>query len=118
MQQTQVRRTDRSAFYTKRTGPLVAVVSGAISPSEAKSLLASVNYEADVTWNQATHLTRNNNLGSLLVNVVLLLSALLAVSLAAGVAFGGVRLLARKFFPDRLFDRTQDVEIIRLNLRK
>ncbi len=108
----------RSAFYTKRTGPLVAVVSGAISTAEAKSLLASVNYEADVTWNQATRLTRNNNLGSLLVNVVLLLSALLAVSLAAGVAFGGVRLLARKFFPDRLFDRTQDVEIIRLNLRK
>jgi Family of unknown function (DUF6599) len=108
----------RSSYYTKRTGPLIAVVSGATSPAEARSLLASVNYEADVTWNQATHLTKSNNLGGLLVNVVLLLSALLAISLAAGVAFGGVRILAKKFFPDRVFDRTQDVEIIRLNLRK
>jgi len=108
----------RAAYYTKRTGPLVAIVSGAVSPSEARSLLASVNYEVDVTWNQATRLTKSNNLGSLLVNVVLLLSGLLAVSLAAGVAFGGVRILAKKFFPDRVFDRTQDVEIIRLNLRK
>ena len=108
----------RSAYYTKRTGPLIAIVSGSVSPSDAKSLLASVNYEADVTWNQATHLTRSNNLGSLLVNVVLLLSVLLGISLAAGVAFGGLRILAKKFFPDRVFDRTQDVEIIRLNLRK
>ena len=81
-------------------------------------MLASVNYEADVTWNQATQLTKSNNLGSLLVNVVLLLSGVLAISLAAGVAFGGVRILAKKFFPDRVFDRTQDVEIIRLNLRR
>lgn len=108
----------RSGYYTKRTGPLIAVVSGSVSPADARALLASVNYEADVTWNQATHLTKSNNLGSLLVNVVLLLSALLAISIAAGVAFGGVRILAKKFFPDRVFDRTQDVEIIRLNLRK
>ncbi|HLH05906.1 MAG TPA: DUF6599 family protein [Terriglobales bacterium] len=108
----------KPAYYTKRTGPLVAIVSGAISPAEAQSLLASVNYEADVTWNQATHLTKGNNLGSLLVNVVLLTSVLLGISIAAGIAFGGVRILAKKFFPDRVFDRTQDVEIIRLDLRK
>jgi Family of unknown function (DUF6599) len=108
----------RSAYYTKRTGPLIAVVSGSVSPADARALLASVNYEADVTWNQATRLTKSNNLGSLLVNVVLLLSGLLAISIAAGIAFGGLRILAKKFFPDRVFDRTQDVEIIRLNLRK
>ena len=93
----------RAAYYTKRTGPLIAIVSGAVSPSEARSLLASVNYEADVTWNQATHLTRSNNLGSLLVNVVLLLSGLLAISLAAGVAFGGVRILAEEILPGPSF---------------
>lgn len=107
----------KPSYFTKRSGPLVAVVSGDISPAEAQSLLASVNYEADVTWNQATRLTRNNNLGSLLINVVLLLGVLLAVSIAAGIAFGGARMLLKKFFPDRVFDRSQDVEIIRLDLR-
>jgi len=36
-------------FYYKRTGPIVAAVNGDIPASEAQSLLASVNYDADVT---------------------------------------------------------------------
>src|SRR6185437_2365677 len=42
------------AFYFRRSGPIVAVVNGNIPSSEAESLLASVNYDADVTWNQPT----------------------------------------------------------------
>ena len=34
-----------------------------------------------------------------------------------GLAFGGVRIVAKKFFPDRVFDRPEDVEVIRLNLK-
>src|SRR6185437_8256860 len=41
-------------YYFKRSGPFVAVVNGSIPVDEAQSLLASVNYDADVTWNQPT----------------------------------------------------------------
>ncbi|HJX85500.1 MAG TPA: DUF6599 family protein, partial [Candidatus Angelobacter sp.] len=41
-------------FYFKRTGPIVALVNGQVSASEAESLLASVNYDAQVTMNQPT----------------------------------------------------------------
>jgi len=103
-------------FLTKRSGPLVAIVTGAISPREAKSLLASVNYDAEVTWNERTGLSPRDNAGSLIVGVVLLTFIILGLALVAGIAFGGVRILLKRLFPDRIFDRSRDVEIIELKL--
>ncbi|MGI9104536.1 MAG: DUF6599 family protein [Terriglobales bacterium] len=104
-------------YLTRRSGPLVAIVTGAITPREAKSLLASVNYDAEVTWNQSTGLGKHENVGGLLVGVVVLTGMILGLALVAGIAFGGVRILAKRMFPDRVFDRSRDVEIIELNLR-
>jgi hypothetical protein len=104
-------------FLTKRSGPLLAIITGAISPRESKSLLASVNYDAEVTWNQRTGLSPRDNVGGLLVGVVLLTGVILALALVAGIAFGGVRIIAKRLFPDTIFDRPQDVEIIELKLR-
>ncbi len=57
-------------FSDKRTGFIVAVVSGSISESDAKYLLDQVNYEANVTWNQRTDNRDVHDLSSLVVNVV------------------------------------------------
>lgn len=105
-------------YYAKRTGPVVVVVSGSISSGEAKSLLASVSYDASVTWNQNTFFDKKNNLGNLLFNIILLVILILVMAIVAGFAFGGVRLIAKRWFPDRVFDRSQDVDIIRLNIGK
>jgi hypothetical protein len=104
-------------FLTKRSGPLLAIVSGAISLREAKSLLASVNYDAEVTWNERTGLSPRDNLGTLLGGIVLLTAIIIGMALVAGIAFGGIRILAKRLFPDRVFDRSRDVEIIELKLR-
>ena len=103
-------------MFEKRTGPIVVVVAGPLSESEAKSLLASVNYDADVTWNENTYLTKKDNLANLLVNVIILCFIIIGFALVVGVAFGGIRILAKRFFPDRVFDRRQDVEFISLHL--
>jgi hypothetical protein len=103
-------------MFEKRTGPIVVVAAGPLSESEAKSLLASVNYDADVTWNENTYLTKKDNLANLLVNVIILCFIIIGFALVVGVAFGGVRILAKRFFPERIFDRRQDVEFISLHL--
>ncbi len=108
----------RPAFSAKRSGPLVAVVTGEATAEEARSLLAAVNYDAEVTWNENTFLSKRDNIGNLLLAIFTLVGFLLAFALVMGVAFGGVRILAKRYFPDRVFDRSQDVEIIQLNLRK
>ena len=104
-------------FYFKRTGPLLAAVNGNIPESEAQSLLASVNYDADVTWNQPTKPNPRDNIGSILVAIITLIGMILLVALILGFAFGGVRIIAKKFYPDRFFDRPEDVEIIQLDLK-
>ncbi len=106
---------DPATIFDKRTGPILVVVSGPISPSDAKSILASVNYEADVTWNKNTYFSRKDDPGSLLVNVIYLSAIIGAFSIVSGIAFGGIRILAKRFFPDKIFDRPE-MELISLHL--
>jgi hypothetical protein len=105
-------------LYSKRTGPMVAVLTGAISENEAKTLLASVNWDADITWNQNTHYDKRDNIGYLLVNVIMLIGILFGLMIVAGLVFFGFRLTVKKYFPDRVFDRPEDVDIIQLNIGK
>ncbi|HXE89751.1 MAG TPA: DUF6599 family protein [Terriglobales bacterium] len=100
---------------TRRSGPLVAVVSG-VTPGDAQPLLAAVNYDADITWNENTFLSPRDNIGNLLLAIFVLIGFILLFALVAGVAFGGVRIFVKRLFPGRVFDRPQEMEIIRLNL--
>jgi hypothetical protein len=102
--------------FDKRSGPLVIVATGAISQSEAQSLLSAVNYDADVTWNENTHFTRKDNLANLLVNIIILCGILIGFALVVGVAFGGLRVLIQRLLPERIFDRPEVVEFISLHL--
>lgn len=107
---------DVGPFYDKRSGPLLAIVSGPISQNEARTLLGSVSYDADVTWNQNTFFDKKNNIGNLIVNVILLCGILVGLMLVAGMAFGGLRIAIRRLFPGRLIDRPDQVEFISLHL--
>jgi hypothetical protein len=105
-----------SPLAARRTGPIVVVAAGPLSESEAKSLVASVNYEADVTWNENTHFTRKDNVANLLVNIIVLSGIICGLALVAGVAFGGIRILVKRYWPERVFDRPDEMEFISLHL--
>src|SRR5579864_2775464 len=104
------------SMLVRRSGPLLAIVTGAIGSSEAKELFSSVNYEADVTWNEATSLSKRDNIGNLIVAVFALIGIILLISLIFGIFFGGIRILMKRLFPDRVFDRPEQVEIIQLHI--
>jgi hypothetical protein len=103
-------------FFDKRTGPIVAIAAGPLSQSDAQTLLGAVNYEASVTWNENTYFDKKNNIANLLVNIILLCMLVGAISLAAGVAFGGARVLLRRYFPGPVFGRADQTEFISLDL--
>ncbi len=103
-------------FFAKRTGPIVAIAAGQLSQSDAQTLLGAVNYEASVTWNENTYFDKKNNIANLLVNIILLCMIVGAVSLAAGVAFGGARVLLRRYFPGPVFGRANQTDFISLHL--
>ena len=54
----ELRDLNGGPIFDKRTGPMVVIATGAISPGEARALLSAVNYEADVTWNENTYKAR------------------------------------------------------------
>ncbi len=99
-------------FFDKRTGPILAILAGPLSESDAQTLLGAVNYQASVTWNENTYFDKKNNIANLLVNIILLCIVIGAVSLAAGVAFGGARVLLRRYFRGEI----EEVEFISLDL--
>jgi hypothetical protein len=103
-------------FYDKRTGPIIAIAAGPLSQSDAQTLLGAVNYEASVTWNENTYFDKKNNIANLLVNIILLCIIGGAITLAAGVAFGGLRVLMRRYFPGRVFGSDDQTEFISLDL--
>jgi hypothetical protein len=105
-----------ATVFSRRTGPLVVVVSGALSPSEAKSLLASVNYEADVTWNENTYFDKKNTMGNLVWNALVLCGILMAFALVVGIAFGGLRVLVQRIIPEKVFHREEQMDFISLQL--
>jgi hypothetical protein len=103
-------------FFDKRTGPIVAVASGGISDSDAKALLGRVNYEANVTWNTPSESSEVRQLYSLFLNIVVLCGILAGLAIVAGVAFGGVRILVKRLYPEKVFDRPEQMEFISLRL--
>jgi hypothetical protein len=104
-----------SQIAVRRTGPIVVLISGQVG-SDANALLSSVNYDADVTWTENTYFTRRDNVANLIVNVILLAAIICGLSVVVGVGFGGFRMLVKRLFPDRVFDRPEQLEIIALHL--
>ena len=106
--------TEVGTFMDKRTGPIVVIAAGPYAQGEAKDLLTAVNYDADVTWNENTYLDKKNNLANLLVNIIILCGILIGFALVAGLAFGGLRVLLRRWFPQG--EQAEQVEFISLHL--
>lgn len=103
-------------FFDTRSGPIIAIAAGSLSESDARMLLGAVNWKPSVTWNENTYFDKKNNIANLLVNIILLCIIVGAISLAAGLAFGGARVLLRRYFPGPVFGRADQTEFISLHL--
>lgn len=108
--------TGANLFFDKRTGPILVIAAGQLSPSEAKSFLRSVNYEADVTWNQNTYASKKDNIANLIVNVIVLCGIIGGLAIVAGIAFGGLRVLIRNLLPEQVQRQREEMEFISLHL--
>ena len=103
-------------LYARRVGPLVGFVLGAMEKSQADQLLNRISYTADVVWNERVEKVDASSLAKLILNVFVLIGALLAFALIAGLGFGFLRVLLKQRYPGRFLDRSEETEIIRLNI--
>ena len=104
-------------IYTRRTGPIVIVVSGLVTPNAARSLLGSVSYEPEVTWNERWKVfDKRDNLGYLLITIAELSAVLGVLALVLGIGFGFARVYLSRLFPRHIQTYAQANEFISLHL--
>ena len=95
----------------KRSGPLVAVVLGATDPDAVERLLAKVNYQASLTWNEPTQDAVVKEAGRMMLSIFALAGVLSALAVTTGVIFGLLRYARR-----RLSSTDVDEHMITLDL--
>ncbi|HEX8926494.1 MAG TPA: DUF6599 family protein [Terriglobales bacterium] len=109
--------TPNSTYVARRSGPLLAVAWGSLSDSDARKLVGSVNYEAEVTWNEYTGLGKKDNIGTIVVGAFALAGIIFVFSVGTGAIFGFTRPLLAKVFPGHFHVRTEEDDFIRLHLK-
>jgi hypothetical protein len=100
----------------ERKGSLLSIVLGASSASYAAKLRDTVNYETQVTWNEASQTATDPPITSTLVKIIMGTGVLMIMAVVFGVAFGGVRVATKRFFPGKVFDRPEQMEVLQLGL--
>ena len=103
-------------IYTRRTGPIVVIVSGLVTPNAVGKLLHSVNYDADVMWNERWAFNKKDNLGYVILNTFALAAILMVLALVFGVGFGFLRVFASRLFPKHVRSAAEGPEFISLHL--
>ena len=99
-----------------RKGSLLSVVLKPSSAAYGDSLRAALNYETSVTWNEPHQTATDPPILTSLVKIILGTGFFMVVAVVLGVAFGGVRVLAKIFFPGKFFDRPEQMEVLQLGL--
>jgi len=103
----------RSVFF-KRDGPQVALVLDAKSAEAASSLLEKISYVSSVSWDPKA---QPIPVARIMLNIFIYTGVMLGLTLGAGLLFALVRVLLKRFYPGRFFDRPEVMDIIRLNLK-
>jgi hypothetical protein len=100
----------------ERKGSLLSIVLAPTSPEYAEKLRGSVNYETQVTWNEPSSTATDPPITSTLVKIIIATFVFMGVTLVLGIAFGGVRVITKRLFPGKVFDRKGQIEVLQLGL--
>lgn len=99
--------------FLRREGPLVGIVYGSTDEAIAQSILNGLNHEFKVTWHENSP---GLGLGTMIVTIFTFIGLALLFTLLSGVGYGGLRVFVKSRYPNRVFDRPEDMEIIQLRL--
>jgi hypothetical protein len=106
----------QTVLFGKRSSSLVAIVIGAPSREAANTLLDQIHYESQVTWNEPKQTITDPTIGGFIAGAFLGTGAIMLLAIAAGLGFGGIRVLAKIFLPWKVFDREERIEILQLGI--
>ena len=100
----------------ERKGSLLSMVLAPTSAEFAKKLREAVDYETQVTWNEASQTATDPPITSIMVKIFIGTGVFMVAAVVLGIAFGGVRVVTKRFFPGKVFDRPNQMEVLQLGL--
>lgn len=100
----------------ERKASLLSVILRPSSAAYGASLRSALNYGTQVTWNEPSHTITDPPLLTTVSKIIIATLAFMVVAVVLGVAFGGVRVLAKMFFPGKFFDRPEQMDVLQLGL--
>jgi len=103
-------------LFAKRALTLLVIVSGAPSAAVAKGLLDQVHSGAVLTWNSPSFEATQPGILTIVVGTVIGTGILCAFALVASLSFAGFRLLVKRMLPGKVFDRSNEVQVLQLGL--
>ena len=109
--------SDQASLEVRRSGPIVAVVSGDAIPEESHKLLASVYYREDLVSVPQPTESEVSKTGRLLLGIATLVIIGAAAAILLGLFLGGGRALYR-IARGRPVSSVYEAEFIRLDLRE
>lgn len=100
----------------ERKSSLLSIVLSPVSVGSEANLRQQIRFEQQVTWNEGSHTLTDPPWLTTVKNIFIGTLAFCGIAIVLGVAFGGVRVLTKKFFPGKVFDRPEDIEVLQLGL--
>jgi hypothetical protein len=99
-----------------RKGSLLSIVLSPSSPEYGASLRDAANYETQVTWNEPHQTATDPPLLSTIAKIFIGTGVFMVAAVVLGIAFGGVRIITKRLFPGKVFDRPEQIEVLQLGL--
>lgn len=106
----------RSSIFVVRKSALLAIVAGTRSQPLAVGLIRAVQYETSLTWSEPAWKATEKPFVTLLYDVFVGTGVLLIYGAVASLAFGLVRLMIKRLFPNQVFDRPNQMEVLQLGI--
>jgi hypothetical protein len=106
----------QAGVTVERKASLLSLVFASTSAMHAQAIRDAVNYETEVTWNEPHQTFTDPPLVQMLYKIFLFTSLFLVVATVAGIAFGGFRILIKHWWPGKVFDRPENIEVLQLGL--
>jgi hypothetical protein len=103
-------------LFAKRTVTMLEIVYGAATQAEAAPVLNQIESGTQVTWNEPTFQFKEPSIEMMIVGSIIGTGIICAFTLVAGLAFGGFRLVVKRALPNKVFDRSSQIQVLQLGL--
>jgi hypothetical protein len=116
IQRVLAANSDLAGATVERKTSLLSLVLTPVSAAAAAQLRKDIRYNTAVTWNEPSQTLTDPPWLLVLKGIFVGTLVFCGIAMVMGVAFGGVRVLTKKLFPGKVFDRPEDIEVLQLGL--